>query len=157
MKQLIDNLPKTDNVDYLLDTCFMYYVFRKDKIKTLVNFCKNNKVGMTSFNLEELDYIHHKFKGHTIHHLRDFLKLNIMSNLPVSVSPGNIQAEKEYVQKYDNKVLEIINDPSDAVMFVAALKVHGNNLTKDKHHVFTAAAENYSMKHNVEILNNFPK
>ena len=157
MKELFDSLPKSGQVDYLLDTCFIFHIFNKDKIKPIVNFCKNNKVGITSFNLEELDYNHHKMKGHTLHHLRDFLKLKIISRVDVLVHPGNVNAEKEYVSDFDPKILDIVNDPSDAVMFVAALKIGANILTKDKHHVFTAAAENYSSKYNVQVLNNLPK
>lgn len=157
MKQLIQDLEVVDKVDYLLDTCFVYYMFNNDHIKKLIRFCQNNDVGMTSFNLEELDFNHHKLKGHTVHHLRDFLKKKYISRVDIPVFPGNPQAEKNYISKFDLEILNVIKDPSDAVMFVAALIIGASIITRDKHHVFTAAAENYSEKYKIEILNNLPR
>jgi hypothetical protein len=157
MKELIESLEITDKVDYLLDTCFVYYMFNNDHIKKLIRFCQNNNVGMTSFNLEELDFNHHKLNGNTVHHLRDFLKKKNISRVDIPVFPGNPQAEKNYISKFDSEILNVVKDPSDAVMFVAALKIGASIITRDKHHVFTAAAENYSSKYKIEVLNNLPR
>jgi predicted nucleic acid-binding protein len=156
MKELIDNLEKTDSVDYLIDTCFFIDVFKKDKVKKLVEFCKNNWVGMSSFNLQELLHIHHKFPGQMNHHIRSFLKQKILFNVPIDLFPGNQDAEKNYIINFDSEILRVIQDPSDAILFVLAIKSHANILTKDKHHIFTAAAENYSEKFNIKVLNEFP-
>ena len=156
MKELIDELEKTDRVSYLIDTCFFVNVFTSGKVKELVTFCKENKVGMSSFNLEEFNHIHHNLQGHTTHHVRDFLKEKIMFNSPVNVEPGNRESERKYVELFDDKILSVISDPSDAVLFVQAIKTQADILTKDRHHIFTAAAENYSEEYNIKVLNEFP-
>ena len=156
MKELIDSLEKTDRVNYLIDTCFFVNVFTSRNVKELVNFCKENKVGMSSFNLEEFNHIHHNLQGHIVHHVRDFLKEKIMFNSPVNVTPGNKEAERVYVESFDDKILSVISDPSDAVLFVQAIKTQADILTKDRHHIFTAAAENYSEEYNIKVMNEFP-
>jgi len=156
MKELIESLKKTSEVDYLLDTCFIIYVFKKDLVKKLIDFCKKNKVGISSFNLGELLHIHHHFPGQMNHHIRTFLKQKLVYNVTVNVNPGDHESERKYVREFDNTILRIIQDPSDAVLFVQAIKIHANILTKDKHHIFTAVAENYSNKYNVNVLKEFP-
>ena len=156
MKELIDDLEKTDNVEHLLDTCFFVNCFKTDKVKKLIEFCEQNNVGMSSFNLEEFSFIHHHFKGHMNHHVRDFFKRKILKCVPVSVSPGNHEAEREYVKKFDEEILRIVTDASDAVVFALSAKINAVLLTKDKHHIFTANAENYLNKYNINVLNEFP-
>ena len=156
MKELIESLEKTSEIDYLLDTCFFIHVFKNDLSKKLVGFCEKNKVGMSSFNFNELLHVHHHFPGQMNHHIRFFLKQKLMYNMPVNVQPKDHESERKYVREFDNTILKIIQDPSDAVLFVLAIKVKADVLTKDKHHIFTAIAENYSNKYNVNILKEFP-
>ena len=157
MKELIDDLEKKNSVEYLLDTCFIIYMLKKEKTKQLVKFCENNKVGMSSFNLEELDHVHHKLDGTFNHHLRNFFKQKVISQVSVNVSPGDREGEQIYVKNFDEKILGLVPDPSDAVLFVQALKIRANILTRDRHHIFKAVAENYSHEFNVEVLNELPK
>ncbi len=156
MKGLIESLEKTSEVDYLLDTCFFIHVFKNDLVKKLVGFCKENKVGMSSFNFEEFLHTDYKFPGQMDHHIRNFLKQKLLYNIPIHVLPGDQDSERKYVRDFDESILKIVQDPSDAVLFVLAIKLKADILTKDKHHIFTAIAENYSNKYNVKVLKEFP-
>jgi hypothetical protein len=155
MKELIDLLNKSTDVSYLLDTCFFIDAFKSDKVKRLVELCKNNRVGMSSFNLSEFINIHHHFDGELNHHIRGFFKENILFSVPVEVEPGDKAGEHAYVTGFDEEILKFIPDPSDAVLFTLAIKIHSDILTKDRHHMFTAAAENYSNKFKIKVMNEF--
>ncbi|NTV23696.1 MAG: PIN domain-containing protein [Nanoarchaeota archaeon] len=146
MKDLIDALPVAESVEYLLDTCFLIDIMKKGKIKQLEWFCAINKTGMTSFNLEEVVHVHHKLKGDASHQLRTFFKQKLISNVKVPVSPGNRIGEVEYVNESYDWVLKIIPDPSDAVLIATALRINASVLTKDRHHIYTAVAENKGIK-----------
>ena len=130
--------------------------FRHDKINQLSEFCRNNKVGMSSFNLDELEHIHHNFPGHVNHHIRAFLKDKMICKAQLNVTPGDRESEAGYVNGFDDNILKIIPDASDAVLFVQAIRMQADILTKDRHHIFTAAAENYSHLYNINVLNEFP-
>lgn len=157
MQELIDGLERNSKVDYLLDTCFLFYSLEHGHTKKLLDFCGSHSVGMSSFNLSEVDHVHHRLKGTMNHHLRDFLKQKVVSCVPVGVVPGDRDGERKYVAEFDEKLLHIVPDASDAVLFVQALRVGANVLTRDKHHLFTAVAENYSEKYGIEVLNEIPK
>ncbi|MBT5022459.1 PIN domain-containing protein [Candidatus Woesearchaeota archaeon] len=157
MKELIETLEVVKRVDYMLDTCFLIYMIKKGKVKDLVKFCESNSVGMSSFNLAEIEHVHHKLDGTFNHRLRDFFKKKLISVVDVSVSPGDRNGEKDYVQSFDSKILGLVPDPSDAVLFVQALQTKANVLTRDRHHIFKAVAENYSKEYGVEVLNELPK
>ena len=156
MQELIDNLENNSSVDYLLDTCFVFYILKKEKTHQLLEFCRKNKVGMSSFNLAEINHVHHRLDGTLNHHLRNFLKQKVVSCVPVGVIPGDREAERRFVSEFDEKLLHIVPDPSDAVLFVQALQIHATVLTRDKHHLFTTRAENYINEYGIEVLNNFP-
>ena len=51
------------------------------------------------------------------HHIRSFLKEKLIFNVPVSVLPGDNVSELKYVKEFDESILKIIQDPSDAVLF----------------------------------------
>ncbi len=155
MQELVDSLEITEKVDYFLDTCFLLYAIEKDHTKKLVSFCKSHSVGMSSFNLAELVHVHHRLNGTLNHHLRDFLKLKIVSCVPVCVAPGDRAGERAYVGAFDPKLLHVVPDASDAVLLVQALRIGAKVLTKDKHHLFTTVAENYSEKCGIEIMKEF--
>jgi hypothetical protein len=153
MRELIDGLP-TGDANFLLDTCF--FIHALDDMNKLRDFCSNNSVGMSQFNLLELEHVHHELESHKSHRIRELLKEKIFVNVPVDVTPGDREGEKGYVQSFDPEILNIIPDASDAVLFVQAMKTHADILTRDRHHIFTAAAENYYNEFRLKILNNYP-
>ncbi|MBW2968399.1 hypothetical protein KY362_08015, partial [Candidatus Woesearchaeota archaeon] len=71
------------------------------------------------------------------------------------VSPGDREGEKSYVQRFDPEILRLVPDASDAVLLVLALKIRADVLTKDKHHLFTTAAENYLKEYGVRVEKEF--
>ncbi len=146
MKELIEQLPKVAKVKYLLDTCFIIHEFSRGRVKDLEKFCEKEKVAMCSFNLLELDHVIKKLPGPISRHIRNFLKEKKIGNYEIQVVPGDWEGEKKYVQKYDPDILRIIPDTSDAVMAVAGMKIGATILTRDRHHVFTAIAENRGIK-----------
>ena len=152
MQELVDSLDVKKKVDYLLDTCFVLHTIENNHTKKLVDFCKSHNVGMSSFNLLELVHVHHRLNGTVNHHLRDFLKQKVVCCVPVCVAPGDRAGERAYVGAFDPKLLHVVPDASDAVLLVQALKIGASVLTKDKHHLFTAVAENYSEKYGIEII-----
>jgi len=156
MKEIIEHMKKKEKVDYLLDTCFLVNLFMSNHANKLIGFCNTHDVGISSFNLEEFEHIHHKFSGNENHHLRHFLKLNIVSCVTVDVSPGDHDSEKRFVSSFDPEILNVIPDASDAVLFVQALKIGADILTKDRHHIFTAAANNYLERYSISVFNEFP-
>ncbi|MGE0793001.1 MAG: PIN domain-containing protein [Candidatus Woesearchaeota archaeon] len=143
-------------VKYILDTCFIFHFLNQDE-KQLIDFCENNQVFITSFNLEEIEFNLHKMSHFIKTRWRDFLKLEKFSILTIPVHPGNPNQEREYVSEFDEKLLEIISDPSDAVILVTAIKNKANILTRDKHHLFTVNLENYLDGYGIEVLNNLVK
>lgn len=157
MKEIIEKLPEVTKADYLLDTCFLLYFAANNRLKKLKEFCENHKVAISSFNAEEIEHVQKKIAGPTTHHLRDFLKTAKLSLIKTPVHPGNMEAEKDYVVKFDNEVAKAVPDPSDAVLLVEALRTGATLLTKDKHHLFTAAVENLSDDYNVEVIKELPR
>ncbi|MFP4118950.1 MAG: hypothetical protein ACLFTH_02745 [Candidatus Woesearchaeota archaeon] len=158
MKELFDKLPqKTGPVDYLIDTCFLFYVLENRLEKRFVEFCNDYVVAISSFNIEEFVHHHHHMSHEVKIRIRHLLNNGLsLSRLPVPVSPGNPETEKCFVSSIDNHLLSIIPDPSDAVLFAAALKAHAGVLTRDKHHLFTTALENYAGELGIVVLNTFP-
>lgn len=156
MQELIDSLDRSSGVDYLIDTSFLLHMVKEEQTHHLIDFCKSNKVGISSFNLAEIDKVHHKLDGTVNHHLRDFLKQKLVSCVPVEVKPGDWAGERNYVRGFDEKMLKLIPDASDAVLLVLALKIKANVLTRDKHHIFTTSAENYLKYYGIEVLNGLP-
>lgn len=156
MQELINALEQSPTADYLLDTCFLLHMIEKGHTHQLTDFCRANKVGMSSFNLAELDKVHHRLDGTIKHHIRDFLKQKAVSCVPVGVEPGDWEGERNYVRGFDDKMLKLVPDASDAVLLVLALKINANVLTRDKHHIFTTLAENYIKYYGIEVLNGLP-
>jgi len=157
MQELIDTLEQKTKADYLLDTCFLMHILETDRLKHLEDFCRSNSVGMSSFNLKELSNRHHILHGTLSHHLRNFLKQKMVCNIPLDFGPGEREKEREYVSGFDPKLLEVVRDPSDAVLLVLGLKIRANILTRDKHHIFTTKAENYLSTHGIKVMNELPR
>jgi hypothetical protein len=132
-------------------------MFEKGKVKDLVSFCGAHKVVMSSFNLLEFVHMHHHLGGPVNHHVRDFLKQKLIVRVPVDVRPGEREKEREYVDSFDEDLLRLVRDPSDAVLLVQAMKLGANVLTRDKHHVFTTACENHVKDHGIVVLNDIPQ
>lgn len=154
MQSMFDSLERIDRPEYLIDTCFFIHTFEHGNVKSLEKLCSEHSVAMCSFNIEEFLHIHHKLKGDTNHHIRSFLKKGLLKRVDVPVSPGDHDSERRYVTSFDDKVLIHVPDPSDAVLYVLAQKIGADVLTKDKHHLFTAAAENNT--ESIAVLKEFP-
>ena len=158
MKEILDSLPRVTHADYFIDTCFLYYLFEHQKDKEFRIFCEQNIVALTSFNIEEVLFHSHDVSHVFREHFRRFVKGDgRIFRYDVEVSPGDVDGEKKFIGDFDSNLLEIIPDPSDAVLLVAALKTHTNVLTRDKHHLFTTRLENYVSDFKLSVLNNFPQ
>ena len=156
MQEIIDALEKSFSVNYLIDTCFLIHMLENNQAHHLLRFCQSKRAGISSFNLEELNKIHHKLERNVKHRLRTFLKEKAVCCVPVEVRPGEWTAERNYVRGFDDKLLKTVPDASDAVLLVLALKIKANVLTRDKHHIFTTQAENYLKYYGIEVLNSLP-
>ncbi len=131
----------------LVDTCFFIDELQHHHDKELEN------LAMTSFNAEELVHVAHRLPEK--HHIRKFLKKSKMLIVDIPVSPGDAKAEKEFVNSIDPDLLELIADPSDAVLIAAALQTSSHVLTKDKHHLFTTTLENYLEGHTIRVFKEY--
>lgn len=157
MKELFANLEriKKGSIDVLVDTCFFYYVFTHQHDSAFIDFCNTHIVALTSFNVEETLYhshdVSHEFREHFRHAIKKGLRLFVVD---IPVNPGNALAEKLFVEKIDNRLLQLIPDPSDAVLIAAAKIYNADVLTKDKHHLFTTKLENYLSENNLKVYNN---
>jgi len=157
MKELFESIPRVTTADYFIDTCFLYYLFEHQQDKEFRLFCEQNIVALTSFNIGEILFHAHDVNHNFREHFRKFLKSNgriFRYDLPVK--PGDREGEKKYIREFDNNLFEIIPDPSDAVLLVAAIKTRTNVLTRDKHHLFTSKLENYISSSGIKVYNNFP-
>lgn len=139
----------------ILDTCYIIYELEKQKEKELLNFCENNKTILISFTEQELIHVTKKLKIKK--KIKDFLNKAKLIKIKIPVEPGEYEKEREYVNNYDEKLLQKIKDPSDAVLAVSALKSNSNILTRDKHHLFTETLENEFNKYNLQIINDMNK
>ncbi len=164
MKELFDLLAHGDmksslahQTKYLIDTCYFYDAFAKHE-KEFIKFCQENAVGLTSFNVGEV-----LFHAHDVnHHIRNRIRAAIKNKLnlvviDVDVVPGKPIAEKEFVTKYDQPLVNIIPDPSDAVLAAVATSIGAHVITRDKHHLFTSKLENYFAEKGLKVYNNIPK
>lgn len=157
MNELFETLPRVTHADYFIDTCFLYYIFAHQKDKEFRLFCEEHIVALTSFNIGEVLFHAHDVNHTFREHFRKFLKSDgRLFRYDMSVSPGDREGEKKFISDFDTNLLEIIPDPSDAVLIVAAMKTKTNVLTRDKHHLFTTKLENYIADFGISVLNNFP-
>lgn len=149
MKELLDALPhKTWTITRdvpLVDTCFFLDELHRHRQGEL------GGLGLLSFNAEELVHVS-KHLPHLKQQVRKVLKEQSMLVIDVPVHPGDRKGELAFVRHVDPHLLNIIADPSDAVLIAAAMKTHSPVLTKDKHHLFTAALNNYTQDHGVRVF-----
>lgn len=156
MKELFDSLPRTSSADWLIDTCFLYYIFQHQKEKELIDFCKQHSVAITSFTVEELLYHMHDVKHIVRERLRHLIKESaLLAVIDVDVHPGEIDQEIGFVVGVDEQLIHLIPDHSDAVVAAVAVRVGANILTRDKHHLFTTVLSDYLHEKNLTVQNNF--
>ncbi len=159
MKELIEKLPRyvEGPVDFVVDTCFLYYLFEKQHENAFVESCAEHIVVLTSFTADEF-----LFHSHDVNHdVRERFRHAIKHGLrlfyyEMPVHPGDREGEKTFVHNYDENLLKLIPDPSDAVLLVAALTLKADVLTRDKHHLFTTKLQNYVYDKGLQVLNNLP-
>lgn len=136
----------------LLDTCFIIYELDNGKEKKLENFLKNHEAYITSFNFLELKHVAHK-QEHIHKALKRLLDSDTLKVISIDVKPGEREKEVIYANKTDSKILQIIQDPSDAVLIAAAIKSRSDVLTRDKHHIFKAVLENQLKEYKIQVYN----
>jgi hypothetical protein len=116
MKELFDALPRVKSADWLLDTCFVYYVFEHHKEKDLLKFCENHDVAITSFTIKEILYNIHKVNHNVRERLRYLIKNSILlGRIDIPVSPGEIDEEIGFIVGVDENILHLVPDHSDGV------------------------------------------
>lgn len=132
----------------LLDTCFVINILEHHKH---LDKLKNERVGMTSFNIEELLYVEHNLKHEDKKMIREFLKHPCFCIIEVPVHPGDFREEIRFVRSIDGELLKKVGDPSDAVLIAVAIKTNSIVLTKDKHHLFTIVLEEFLKKYGLKV------
>ncbi|RME32050.1 hypothetical protein D6789_00770 [Candidatus Woesearchaeota archaeon] len=131
----------------LLDTCFIVSMAEQQRLDEV----RGPRIATTSFNLGELDHIHHHLHGNVKHALRSFLKRGDLIVVDIPVVPGERERERAFVQSIDASLLREIPDASDAVLAAVALATKSDILTKDKHHLFTTVLKDHFMKYGVRV------
>lgn len=144
MKELFEKLPRKSLEEVrgvlLLDTCFFIYAAEHHKLERI----EDCPIATTSFNLEELEHVSHRLDDSTKVNLRKFFKHHPhLLIIDVPVHPGDKQGEHNFVEKMSPELIQLVPDPSDAVLAAAALQTKSDLLTKDKHHLFTTELENF--------------
>lgn len=153
MKELLESakhLKLKDARNYvLLDTCFLANTLSKNN--DLVKLKKISRLAMTSFNAEEFMHIERKLHHEARKAARKLLAENLITIIDVGVHPGEWKQEKSFVNNIEPKLLATIPDASDAVLAAVAIATTSNILTKDRHHLFTAALENLSNNYKIKV------
>jgi predicted nucleic acid-binding protein len=159
MKEIFDSLPKTnlsENDLILIDTCFFIHSFQHQNEKELAKLCAGEKVAMTDFNVNEFLHVEHKIDERVRENARKWLKKNpCLMVLQTGIHPGDKQGERAFVEMTEPRLLEEVEDPSDAVLMAAAIKTHSTVLTRDRHHLFTVKLENYLREFDLKVYNSF--
>jgi predicted nucleic acid-binding protein len=152
MKELLQNIKRISMEDakglILLDTCFIIDVLKHHKH---LNDLKDKKLGVTSFNIEELLHIERKLNHETKKTIRTFLKHPNFYIIDTPVHPGDKEEERRFVNSTDKDLLKRVHDPSDGVLIAVAIKTKSVVITKDKHHLFTITLEEFLKKYNLKV------
>ena len=152
MKELFDHFPRIKLKDAkrlnLIDTCFLIYLVEHSEHLEELTGLPNE--AMTTFNIQEIVRVEHRLhrKKST---MRKFLKKSDMEIVEIDVNPGDTEGEKKFVLSVDPDILKYCPDPSDAVLLAVAIKTNSSILTRDKHHLFNAALENFASKYNIRV------
>jgi len=144
MHELLASLPRVPWTEarglLLLDTCFLIDMLSRRKLHELLSA----HLAVTSFNAEELERVARRLHDDVKEELRRFLKGHpSLVVVDVPVHPGDPDGERAFVEEVDDSLLRKVPDPSDAVLAAVAFATRSDVLTKDKHHLFTTALENY--------------
>jgi len=134
----------------LLDTCFIIYELEEGEEKRLEEFCRRDDVFVASFNIAELEHVSKNIPA-IEKPLRRLLKSEAIKILEIPVSPGEREAEKKFANDTDEKILRIMQDPSDAVLIAAAIRNKADVITRDKHHIFKTALENELNEYKIAV------
>jgi len=140
----------------MLDTCFIIHEVTNQREKKLLEFCEENEVLITSFNLKELKHVSKKL-GHDKKIIKDFLNKAKITIIHLPVSPGQKEKERNYINNFDPELMKKIRDPSDAVLVVSAIKSKSDILTRDKHHLFTTTLEEELKEYKISVYNDLSK
>ncbi len=140
----------------ILDTCFILHELLNNREKRLIDFCSENLVLVTSFNVEELKKVSRKL-GHNKRVVRDFLNRADLVFVDVPVHLGDVEGERAFVDALSSDILKKVRDPSDAVLVAAAILSNSVILTRDKHHLFTSTLSNELRKYNLSVFNDLSK
>ncbi|MFA5796780.1 MAG: PIN domain-containing protein [Candidatus Woesearchaeota archaeon] len=162
MKEIFEKLPHIAHTSedakqiILLDTCFFIHTFEHQKEHELKLLMNRYKVAMTSFNVEEFLFNEHRVDERVREYARKFLKkYPEFTVITIPVSPGNREAEKEFVHSVDPTLLQKVPDASDAVLMATGIVTQSTILTKDKHHLFTTKLENYLQKYDLAVYKEY--
>jgi predicted nucleic acid-binding protein len=158
MEDLFKNIKRTTkNKLVLLDTCFIIELFQDHKEKELLTTAKKNDLGITSYTTEELLSILKKTKDTTLKNniVTFFTEHQEIKILDIPVQYGDEKAAKKYVADIDPYLAEDIPDPSDAIIFTAAIKTKSIIVTKDKHTLFSLILKDYLVRWNIKVIRNF--
>lgn len=136
----------------VLDTCFIVHEVLSQREKELLDFCEENVVLITSFNLSEIKKVSKKL-GHNKKRIKDFLDRASAYLVEVPVDLGEWDKEKDYVNGFDPNILRKVRDASDAVLVVAAIKSGSDILTRDKHHLFTSSLSDELRSYGLNVFN----
>lgn len=131
----------------LLDTCFIVSMAELRRLDEV----HGARIATTSFNLQELDHIHHRLHGNVKHALRAWLKRGELVVVTVPAAPGDHEGERAFVRSIDEELLKEIPDASDAVLAAAAIATQSDVLTKDKHHLFTTVLEEHFTRQGLHV------
>jgi predicted nucleic acid-binding protein len=157
MKELLSalehvSLDSAQNIIFL-DTCaFIYTCEHHQKLIELEKEALKKTFGLTSFNAEELIHIDHKISDKDREAVRKALKHLNLVIIDIPIHPGNAESERQFVENIHPDILQIIRDPSDAVLVATALKTKSHVVTRDKHHIYTEAAAKFAHDHNMRIF-----
>jgi len=132
------------NKGILLDTCYIIHLIKHNKLDILERKKYDEKIGITTFNMHELE---RKSKELYLHYTLPEIFL-----LPIPFYPGHNYNEIVFVSEIEPELLEAIDDPSDAVLAAAAIKFGAKKIiTRDKQHLLNNNAKHLMEKYNIEI------
>jgi PIN domain nuclease of toxin-antitoxin system len=136
---------------YALDTCYIVWLFEHHKQDLLLRI----DYVITSFNYKELLHIEHRHKipQKVKEAIRKFEKKHPFNIVDISIDPGVKADEICYVQTVDPKILDLVRDPSDAVLVAFCIQKHYNLVTRDKHDIYLQHNEALFIKNRLELSN----
>lgn len=161
MKEIFDTMPhvtaeelsQTGNA-FLVDTCFLIHALEGHQGK-LLRLMHDHQLVLTSFTLQEFDFIRHRIDEKVRERARAFFRHQTMAILDIPPHPGDRKGEERYVNSVQPSLLQNISDPSDAVLAAAGIAAHASILTRDRHHLYTARLENHLKNNDIAVYKDF--